>query len=89
MLLKHGFELTGQANDVVVIEDINNAEDDLHEQEFDNSQDSLFEANDDFILMFLPTLASNVKFSIFFLAYIDYCMPTQTSLLRPPSYRLS
>lgn len=89
VLLKHGVELTGQFNDMAVIVDINSASDDLHEEEVDDSQAMLFEANDDFILTLLANLTSHMNFSPFFLAHTNYCMPTQSNLLRPPSYYLS
>jgi hypothetical protein len=89
LLLKHGLEMADHINDLPVIVDMNNSVDDIHEIQVDDTQASVFESNDDFILTILSDFSSSIKFSLFYLAHIQYSTPTQLSLLRPPSSYLS
>lgn len=89
MLLKHGVELAAEADQFAAIVSINDISDDAHELEAGGAQESLLEANDDFILTVLDKLPFTIKFSAFFLAHVHYLTPPQLSLLRPPSNYLS
>jgi hypothetical protein len=85
MLLKHSVNLAAHAEQFEAIASINSALDDVHEVQVDGAKESLFEANDDFILTVLSKLPFTIKFSAFFLAHMHYVTPAQLTLLRPPS----
>ena len=85
LLLKHGIDSSHQMHDFSIATDVFDTLTDSDEVTGDVGVELLFEANDDFILRFLPMLSTFIFFPLISFISIAYLAPYRSKLLRPPS----